>query len=56
MKESILQEKALNFASKIVLFHQGFSKSNKEKSLSNKLITEAEEIKRMLISSLNTAK
>jgi four helix bundle protein len=114
MKESILQEKALNFASKILLFYQEFSKSNKEstipkqllrsgtsiganineatygnskadfiskmhislketgesiywlkllentniieKSLSNKLITEAEEIKGMLISSLNTAK
>jgi four helix bundle protein len=114
MKESILQEKALNFVSSIVLFYQEYSNSNKEntipkqllrsgtsiganiseaaygnskvdfiskmhislketgesiywlrliertnmveKSLSDKLINEAEEIKRMQISSVNTAK
>jgi four helix bundle protein len=114
MKESILQDKALKFASNIVLFYQDFSKCNKEntipkqllrsgtsiganineaaygnskadfiskmhislketgesiywlrllentnfieKSLSDKLIKDAEEIKRILISSINTAK
>lgn len=50
MKESILQQKAFNFASNIVLFYEKYSKIHKDNTISKQLL------RRILISSLNTAK
>lgn len=44
MKESILQQKAFNFASSIVLFYQNYSKKHKDNTLSKQLLRSATSI------------
>ncbi|MGN1300991.1 MAG: four helix bundle protein [Clostridia bacterium] len=38
MKESILQQKAFNFASNIVLFYEKYSKTHKDNTISKQLL------------------
>ena len=44
MKESILQKKAFEFASDIVLFYQSYSKTHKDNTLSKQLLRSATSI------------
>ena len=64
---SPLLEKSLDFATRIVLFHEEFFKTKKDTTITKQLLRSATsiganineavcEIKRMLIASLNTAK
>lgn len=52
--DSPLLDKSLDFATKIVLFYETFSKTRKDTF--NELLELADEIKRMLIASIKTAK
>ena len=44
MKESILQQKAFEFASSIVVFYQNYSKKHKDNTLSKQLLRSATSI------------
>lgn len=44
MKESILQQKAFEFATNIVLFYQDYSKNHKDNTLSKQLLRSATSI------------
>ena len=52
--DSPLLDKSLDFATKIVLFYETFSKTRKDTF--DELLELADEIKRMLIASIKTAK
>ena len=52
--DSPLLDKSLDFATKIVLFYETFSKTRKDTF--NELLELVDEIKRMLIASIKTAK